>query len=155
MDDGPLFRRTMLALYSHLLSSGVIVVSRPRLLGPGDNLPRFAPVILSLHCGLKELCSWYEEGQALRDISLPLRHLAIVRVDSWNTHQPGLHCLSPLEIPPANDLLNCLIDLNGDQPTLGQCWEFTHKVVSNTRLHWHPDYSSQEVVLSLGQHIHH
>jgi len=57
MDDVPLFLQTSLALYGHSSSSGVIALSRPRPLAPGDNLPPSPQVIMSLQCGLKALRS--------------------------------------------------------------------------------------------------
>jgi len=40
VDDVPLFLRTLLVLYSPSSSSGVIALSRPCPLVPGDKLPR-------------------------------------------------------------------------------------------------------------------
>jgi len=51
--------------------------------------------------------------------------------------------------PYADELFNCVIDLIGDQPILCQRRLLTRKLISDTRLHCDPDYSSQRVVIAL------
>ena len=74
---------------------------------------------------------------------------ANVRVGSWNIHQPSWWCISPLN-HSCRWVINCVMDLIGDQLILCQRRLKTRKLIPESRLHCDADCSSQRGVLALG-----
>jgi len=72
VDDPSCILRSSLAFCNPRSLSGVIALSGPRLLAPGDNLPLYPQVISSLQWGWKALHSRSESGHPSHDISFTL-----------------------------------------------------------------------------------
>ena len=80
-----------------------------------------------------------------------LRHLLQSYESVVGTFTNTMVILIASEIPHADELCNCIIDLIDDQSILCQRRFLMHKLVSDTRLHCEQDHSSQRVVFALGQ----
>jgi len=107
-----------------------------------------------LQCGLKALRSWQSEHPSHESERLDLNLIAIVQVGNWTIHQSTWWCLSPHN-PSSKGVINCIIDLIGDQPILCQCATQMRKLVSDTSLYCDPDWLNQQPVLTLGHSLRH
>jgi len=97
-----------------------------------------------LQCGLKALRSWERSGHPSRDICLSfLSQTSFAMYESVvETSITRAIMFTPLN-PSCTWVINCVIDLVGDQPMLCQRRFKTRKLVFDTRLHCDPDYQRQ------------
>jgi len=118
-------------------------LSQPHLLRP-------VIIMTHLHLDIHVAAMWFESITLLITIRPSISQYHIMPQTSCNRtsrlleHLPlRLAMLFTCWIPHASELLNCVIDLLGNQPILYQCSIPMHKLVSQTRSHRNPDHSTQ------------